>query len=190
MRGSVFISDLHLAPDTPDIALRLRSCLAQRCAGADALYILGDLFEFWVGDDQLEDPFPAGIAADLRRLADAGTRICIMHGNRDFLLGPDFMTAAGAELLPDPSIVDLYGTRTLLVHGDSLCTDDHAYLAYRQQVRDPDWQRQFFTKPLAERLAIAHEYRARSKAAQSGAAMTISDEIGRASCRERVSVVV
>ncbi len=171
----VFISDLHLAPDAPDISARFHAFIHGLRGRAETLYILGDLFEIWIGDDELDAPFQAGIAATLRALADSGTRIRIMHGNRDFLLGPAFMAACGAEPLPDPSVIDLFGIPTLLMHGDSLCIDDQPYQDFRRQVRDPAWQRVFLAKPLEERRAIARQYRADSRDAQTGKAMGILD---------------
>lgn len=139
------------------------------------MYILGDLFEIWIGDDELDAPFPSGIAQAIRRLVDSGTPVAIMHGNRDFLLGPDFMSACGATLLPDPSVIDLFGQPTLLMHGDTLCTDDQAYQAFRRQVRDPAFLRDYLSKPIAERRAIAKMYRDGSRDAQSDKAMAIMD---------------
>ena len=124
---SLFISDLHLSEDRPQANERFFRFVEHDAAGADALYVLGDLFEYWIGDEDLETPFNAVVAAFLRRLADAGTRVQVMHGNRDFLLGERFARASGATLLADPSVID----GTLLMHGDTLCTDDHDYQAWR-----------------------------------------------------------
>jgi UDP-2,3-diacylglucosamine hydrolase len=142
--------------------------------GADALYVLGDLFEYWVGDDGLALPFPARVAGALRPLA-ARLPLRFMHGNRDFLVAQGFARATGAELVPDPTIVDLYGTRAVLMHGDTLCTGDTAYQAFRAQVRDPQWQRAALARPLDERLAIARGMRLESEGAKEAKPMDIMD---------------
>jgi UDP-2,3-diacylglucosamine hydrolase len=142
--------------------------------GADALYVLGDLFEYWVGDDGLALPFPARVAGALRPLA-ARLPLRFMHGNRDFLVAQGFARATGAELVPDPTIVDLYGTRAVLMHGDTLCTGDTAYQAFRAQVRDPRWQRAALARPLDERLAIARGMRSESEDAKEAKPMDIMD---------------
>lgn len=163
---SLFISDLHLAPDEPATTQRFLHLLDESDAGA--VYILGDLFEAWPGDDCLAEPWPATIAAALRRLGERGTRVYLLHGNRDFLLGPAFCEAVGATLLADPSVIDLHGTPTLLLHGDSLCTDDLAYQQFRRQVREPAWQQAVLARPLAERLVMARQMRAQSAADKDG----------------------
>jgi UDP-2,3-diacylglucosamine hydrolase len=142
--------------------------------GADALYILGDLFEYWVGDDGLGMPFPAAIA---RSLTGAASRMPVrfMHGNRDFLVAHAFAESTGIELIQDPTIVDLYGTRTVLMHGDTLCTDDVQYQQTRKQMRNPAWQAAVLTKPIAERVAIAQGMRAQSEATKAGKDMEIMD---------------
>lgn len=175
MREVVFISDLHLAQDEPAITERFQRFLRDIDGRAEVLYILGDLFEIWIGDDELAEPFQAGIANALRSLSERGTALRIMHGNRDFLLGPAFMSACGAEPLPDPTIVDLFGIPTLLMHGDSLCIDDQPYQDFRRQVRDPAWQQAFLARPIEERRAIARQYREDSRDAQTGKTMAILD---------------
>ena len=153
--STLFISDLHLDETRPQIVKLFLRFLADDACGADALYILGDLFESWIGDDD-DATLAARVAAALRTLRDdAGVPIYFMHGNRDFLLGADYARRAGMSLLPDPSIVELAGERTLLMHGDTLCTDDTEYQKFRTLVRNPEWQRQFLAKPLAERRAFA-----------------------------------
>jgi len=156
---SLFISDLHLSEDRPQANERFFRFVEHDAAGADALYVLGDLFEYWIGDEDLETPFNAVVAAFLRRLADAGTRVEVMHGNRDFLLGERFARAGGATLLADPSVID----GTLLMHGDTLCTDDHDYQAWRRTARSDEWQRSFLAKPLAERRATVQGLRDKSR---------------------------
>ena len=130
---------------------------------AEALYILGDLFEYWAGDDDRDSPFHRQITDALRTLAGNGTRINLMHGNRDLLMGQELAQASAATLLPDPVLLDLYGTPTLLTHGDLLCTDDTAYQKYRKQVHEPSWQRQFLAQPLSQRKDFIGQLRAHSE---------------------------
>jgi len=174
-RPAFFIADLHLTPDDPATAGRCLAFLAEVAPEAGALYILGDLFEAWPGDDFLDHPFPAGVVDALRRLSEGGTLVSIMHGNRDFMIGAAFCRAAGATLLADPSVIDLHGTPTLLMHGDSLCTDDAAYQQIRRQVRDPAWQQAVLAKPLPERLAMARQFRDASESAKSDKTDRIMD---------------
>ena len=161
--STLFVSDLHLDPDRPEITALFGRFLDGEARGADALYILGDLFEAWVGDD---DPSEAGafVADRLRALAESGVPTFFIRGNRDFLLGDTYAARCGMTLLDDPTVVDLYGTPTLLLHGDLLCTDDNAYQQFRTQTRDPQWQAQFLAQPLAARLAFAAQARAASQA--------------------------
>jgi UDP-2,3-diacylglucosamine hydrolase len=142
---------------------------------ARALYILGDFFEAWVGDDDLAQPFHAGIAATLKHCAEQGVALYFMAGNRDFLAGPALAQATGWTHLTDPSVIDLYGTPTLLSHGDAYCTDDSAYQAFRQQVRDPAWQRQFLAQPLEARHATARSIREHSEQAKAEKRPAIMD---------------
>jgi UDP-2,3-diacylglucosamine hydrolase len=141
---------------------------------ADALYILGDLFESWVGDDGLTLPFNKRVAEDLTRAARA-TPVFFMHGNRDFLVASRFAEETGVRLIEDPSVVHLYGKRTLLMHGDTLCTADLQYQAFRKQVRDPRWQQAVLARPLAERVAMARGLRGESEGAKQGKSMEIMD---------------
>jgi len=166
MSETLFISDLHLSPARPGCTELLLEFLASRARQADALYILGDLFDAWIGDDDPSPPNPEVIRG-LRALVDSGTRLFLMHGNRDFLLGSRFAESSGARLLPDPTVVDLYGTPTLLMHGDLLCTGDLAYQAMREQIRAPELVAQFLERPIPERKVIAAEYRRRSGEATS-----------------------
>lgn len=159
MPHTLFISDLHLSPDQPDISVAFRRFVADYAPQAEAVYILGDLFEYWAGDDDLSDPFHADMVAALRCIP----RLFVMRGNRDVLLGAGFAEATGATLLDDPTLIDLYGTPTLLSHGDLLCTDDHAYQQFRVQIRSAAFQQPFLAKPLAERKAYITELRARSQ---------------------------
>ena len=174
-----FISDLHLEDGRPEATAMFLRFLREDARDAHALYLLGDLFEAWVGDD---DPSATGaqVAEGLRGLTAAGVPVHFMHGNRDFLLGEAYAQRCGMTLLPDPVLIDLYGTPTLLGHGDLLCTDDDAYQAFRAQTRDPRWQAQFLSQPLAARLAFAGQARAASRArhdelASAGTAETITD---------------
>ncbi len=160
----LFISDLHLDPSRPAAAARFANFLKSTAQQADALYILGDLFEAWLGDDE-DSPFAQRVISSLRATAEQGTTLRLLHGNRDFLLGPDFAEAAGCELLPETSLLPFADPPTLLLHGDSLCTADRDYQALRREFRDPDWQRDFLAKPLAERRRMAEELRAISASA-------------------------
>lgn len=156
---SIFVSDLHLCPTRPAINKVFFDFLRGPAARSEALYILGDLFEYWAGDDD-DDPFNASILNALRALADSGVALYLMHGNRDFLIGDRFTTACRARLLPDPTLVNLYGTPTLLMHGDTLCTDDVKYQEFRARVRDPGYQKQFLAQSLASRKQIIAGLRA------------------------------
>lgn len=162
---TLFISDLHLDPERPELTRLFGDFIDGEARTADALYILGDLFEAWVGDD---DPAEAGafVAAKLRTLSDAGVPVYFQHGNRDFLVGRDFAARAGLRLLPEAAVIVLHGRPTLLMHGDSLCTDDRAYQAFRAQTRDPAWRARFLAQPLAARLAFAAQARATSQQRQ------------------------
>ena len=164
MQPALFISDLHLAEERPEANERFIAFLEDEARSASALYILGDFFEYWIGDDDLEETFNAVIAGLLGELTRGGVALYLMHGNRDFLLGERFCAATGARLLPDPSVHEVHGVRTLLAHGDTLCTDDHDYQNWRRIARSPDWQRDFLAKPRAERRSLVHGLRDKSKA--------------------------
>ena len=139
----LFISDLHLTEERPEANERFIEFVEDTARGAEALYILGDFFEYWIGDDDLEQPFNAVIAGLLASLTRGGVRLYFMHGNRDFLVGDRFCAATGASLLPDPVVHEIPGVHTLLVHGDTLCTDDVEYQAWRRKARDPAFQARF-----------------------------------------------
>ncbi len=171
---TLFISDLHLAEDRPATTGRFERFLAREVPGADALYILGDLFEYWVGDDGLALDFPARISGMLRAAARAAPTF-FMHGNRDFMVASRFGAETGIRLIPDPTVIDLYGERVLLMHGDTLCTGDRAYLAFRAQVRNPAWQAAALAKPIEERIAIARGMRKDSEGAKEGKGEDIMD---------------
>jgi UDP-2,3-diacylglucosamine hydrolase len=175
MPHTLFISDLHLAPDTPAANETLLKLLRDTATSADALYVLGDLFEYWIGDDMLEDPFERDIAGAFRALVDSGVPVYFMHGNRDFLIGRRFARESGMKILRDPTLIDLYGSPTLLMHGDTLCTDDIEYLKFRKKARNPIAQWLFLAKPLAKRLQIARDLRGRSEQAKKAKEMVIMD---------------
>jgi len=160
---ALVVSDLHIDGARPEIGRQFTAFLAGEARGASALYVLGDLFEAWIGDDD-PDPHKRAVVAALRALTDAGVPLYLMHGNRDFLLGERFCRETGGSLLVDPTIVERYGRRVLLTHGDALCTDDAPYQRLRALVRDPVWQAQFLALSVAQREALALEARAGSKA--------------------------
>lgn len=160
---TLVVSDLHLDPSHPEITAQFLRFLSGEVRHASALYVLGDLFEAWVGDD---DPTPhhRDVVRALRAVATAGVSLWFMHGNRDFLLGERFCADTGGRLLVDPTIVVRDGRRVLLTHGDALCTDDTPYQRLRALVRNPTWQAQFRALGLAQRQALASEARAGSRA--------------------------
>ncbi len=164
---TLFISDLHLDAERPAMTALFGDFVESEARGADALYILGDLFEAWVGDD---DPSEVGafVADRLAALARSGTPSYFIRGNRDFLLGEDYAARARMRILPDPAVVVIEGTPAVLMHGDTLCTGDTAYQAFRAQTRDPKWQAQFLSQSLESRIAFAQQARAASQAHQSG----------------------
>ena len=155
---TLFISDLHLEESRPDITRAFLAFLEQKAAGATRLYILGDFFEAWIGDDE-RTPLQEKVAAALRNVSGGGTEIFLMHGNRDFLIGANFCDRAGAALLEDPSVIDLYDTPTLLMHGDSLCTADEEYQKFRVNMRNPQWQKMILQRPLKDRQQMARQLR-------------------------------
>ena len=159
---TLFISDLHLDLSRPAMIKQFEEFVRNEAAEADALYILGDLFEAWIGDDA-ESEIGQRFADAMQPMRDANRPAFFMHGNRDFLLGEDFARKSGLTLLPDPSVIDLYGTPTLLMHGDSLCTDDAQYQAFRTLSRSPEWQPQFLSRSVEEREAFANQARQESQ---------------------------
>jgi UDP-2,3-diacylglucosamine hydrolase len=173
--ATLFISDLHLCATRPATHRLLYDFLAGPARQAQALYILGDLFEYWAGDDDLADPFNREVCRHLARVTEAGVRLYFIAGNRDFLAGPGFAAATGATLLADPTLATIEGRATLLMHGDTLCTDDLAYQAYRRTVRDTAWQQAFLAKPLAERKVIIAGLRERSESAKRDKPAAIMD---------------
>ncbi|WP_144822088.1 UDP-2,3-diacylglucosamine diphosphatase [Marinobacter piscensis] len=171
---TLFISDLHLEESRPDITRAFLGFLKKEAPGAEQLYILGDFFEAWIGDDE-HTPLQEQVAAALRKLSDSGTRIFLMHGNRDFLLGTDYCERAGATLLDDPTLINLYGTPTLLMHGDSLCTADVEYQKFRANMRNAKTQELILARPLSERQQMARQLREMSMATNRDKAQDIMD---------------
>ncbi|MBL8376663.1 MAG: UDP-2,3-diacylglucosamine diphosphatase [Burkholderiales bacterium] len=172
---ALFISDLHLSRERPDTVRRFEQFMARVPAPGDALYVLGDLFDYWAGDDDLEAPLH-------RRVTDAcvaaharGVTLNWMVGNRDFLAGSKFAERCRMTSLSDPHKFDLFGRATLLLHGDTLCTGDLAYQAFRRQVRSPEWQSAFLARPLADRLDEIEALRARSESEKSVKPAAIMD---------------
>ncbi|WDH20730.1 UDP-2,3-diacylglucosamine diphosphatase [Pseudomonas chlororaphis] len=159
----LLISDLHLEEERPDITRAFLDLLGGRARSAQALYILGDFFEVWIGDDAMT-PYQLSICQALRELSDNGTQVFLMHGNRDFMLGKAFCKAAGATLLKDPSVVDFYGEPVLLMHGDSLCTRDEAYMRMRRYLRNPVSLWILRHLPLRTRHKLARKLRNESRA--------------------------
>lgn len=174
MSYSLLISDLHLDPARPGHLHALEALLQRHAGQAERLYVLGDLFEAWIGDDDDGD-FNRRVITAFRAFSDAGGELFFMHGNRDFLLGEHFAAACGGTLLDEGTVVDLHGTPALLMHGDSLCTHDTAYQQFRTMVRHPQWQQMMLAKPLAERRALAEGMRAQSQDNNANKADNIMD---------------
>ena len=178
---TLLVADLHLSGDTPELNQGFYRYLEHTAPGADALYILGDLFDAWIGDDLLDATHhPLSSVAHqvierLHKLSSDGTAVYLMHGNRDFLLGERFITACNALLLPDVEEVEIHGVPVVLLHGDSMCTQDEAYMAFRQQSRNPEWQAQMLALPLEQRVALAQNLRTQSGEANANKAEAIMD---------------
>ena len=168
MRPTLFISDLHLCKERPRISRLFERFIADIAPTGESLYILGDLFEYWIGDDQLDlDPLAHDVARQLNALTASGTKIFFMHGNRDFLIGERFAREAGLEILTDPTLIDIDSSPVLLMHGDTLCTDDVAYQTFRHQVRSSGWQQATLAKPYPVRVALAQSIRSQSDTEKS-----------------------
>lgn len=161
------VSDLHLTPGMPRTLAAFERLLERAARESRALFILGDFFEFWVGDEETDAAFPARVAAALSRLSASGVQVFLMHGNRDFLLGERFARAAGATLLPDPTVIRCAGQRIVLTHGDMLCTDDERYMRFREWTRKRWVQRLFLALPMTVRLAVARKLRGDSEAGRA-----------------------
>ena len=176
---SLFISDLHLCESRPEITQQFLLFLQSTASQANNLFILGDLFEYWAGDDELDDSAQSAhhmpVIAALKALSSAGTHLYFIHGNRDFLISNAFAQATGIKLIADPSLIEIEGRRILLSHGDVLCTDDIAYQEFRTQVREPVWQKEFTSQPLKTRKAYIESLRARSEQEKSKKSMEIMD---------------
>jgi UDP-2,3-diacylglucosamine hydrolase len=172
---ALFISDLHLQASQPRTCAAFFAFLQERAMAARALYLLGDLFEYWAGDDDLSDPFHQHIAQAIRAVSDAGVAVYWIAGNRDFLVGDAFAAAAGLTLLAEPHVADIGGQRITLVHGDAQCTGDLTYMAFRDQVRAPAWQAQFLALPLAQRKGIIAGMREGSRAAHTTKSYELMD---------------
>lgn len=170
----LFVSDLHLDASAPAAVEQFIAFLHTHAAGAEALYILGDLFEVWVGDDD-DEASKQAVCRALRELTSSGVACFVIHGNRDFLLGREFCANTGCLLLPDPVVAEFDGERVLLTHGDALCTDDHSYQELRSIVRTAPWQRRFLALPLADRELLANQARAGSRQHTSRTIPTIMD---------------
>lgn len=179
MTRALFISDLHLAGERPEANRQFFRFLDEEAARADALYVLGDLFEYWAGDDELQDaagdPLAAQVAGGFRRLVESGVPVHFMHGNRDFLAGAGFLGACGARFLEDPSVLRFGGEPVALLHGDTLCTDDKAYQAWRLKARSAEFRRDFLARPLAERHRLIGGMREESKQVTAATPAEIMD---------------
>lgn len=186
MASSLFVSDLHLSEERPEANERFIAFVEDTAREAAALYVLGDLFEYWIGDDDLGEPFNAVMAGFFASLVQGGVPVFLMHGNRDFLMGERFCRATGAQLLADPAAVDLGGVKTLLMHGDTLCTDDLDYQGWRRTARSPQWQREFLSQPLEARRRTVGALRDKSREviqAKPTEIMDVNDEAVRQAFR-------
>lgn len=170
-----FISDLHLTPKRPRTNGLFYDFLESIKPGAQALYILGDLFEFWIGDDAAEVTGQSDVLAALRGTTNSGIPVYFMHGNRDFLVGEDFASATGCQLLNDPTSIQFGEVKVLLMHGDSMCTDDTDHQRFRILVNDPEWQREFLNYPIEKRIDLALRARSQSALHTSMTSMEIMD---------------
>jgi UDP-2,3-diacylglucosamine hydrolase len=172
---TLFISDLHLCASRPAITAAFIEFLQNTASKVKALYILGDLFEYWAGDDDINDAFHQQVISGFKKLSDAGVKVFLMHGNRDFLIAEGFCQVAGITLLNDPVMIDLHGKKALLSHGDDLCVDDVAYQQFRIQVRDKKWQHEFLSQPLQVRKKQIEAIRARSEQEKTQKSLEIMD---------------
>jgi UDP-2,3-diacylglucosamine hydrolase len=172
---SLFISDLHLCDSRPHINQAFIQFLQTTATQAKSLFILGDLFEYWAGDDAIAIGQHQAVIGALKNLSQTNTQVFFMHGNRDFLLGDTFAVACGATFLPDPSLLMLFEKPVLLSHGDALCTDDTAYMQFREIVRNAAWQAEFLAQPLSQRIAYIEKLRTKSEQEKSTKSMQIMD---------------
>ena len=172
---SLFISDLHLDASRPVITQTFIAFIQHQASQAERLFILGDWFEYWAGDDDIDDPAHQAIFQAMAQLHQTGCQLFIMHGNRDFLMGDALAQRCHAQLLQDPTELNLYGTRVLLSHGDHLCTDDIAYQQFRTMVRQEGWQQAFLAQPLATRKQQIDALRKQSEQAKQDKSMRLMD---------------
>ena len=163
MSAAIFVSDLHLCPTRPATTRLFFDFLDALPGQGESLYILGDLFDYWAGDDDLDEPFNASVAAALRKLSGRGVHPYLLAGNRDFLLGPEFAKASAAPVLSEPHLANICGQATLMLHGDSLCTNDQTYQAFCREVRSEAWRLAFLARPLADRHDEIEAMRVRSE---------------------------
>ena len=173
--ATLFVSDLHLSAERPSIIALFLEFLRAQAARAEALYILGDLFEYWIGDEAAEQGEFRPVVQGLRALTASGVPVYVLHGNRDFLLGEGFERASGCRLLTEPARLNLYGETVLLMHGDILCTDDLDYQKFRRTVRDPRWIQTFLVLSFSERETIVRGLRDMSRSAMSAKPAEIMD---------------
>jgi UDP-2,3-diacylglucosamine hydrolase len=174
MQDRLFISDLHLAPERPQIIDLFKRFVSEVAINADSLYILGDFVEYWIGDDDRAEGLDTAFSA-FNQLKDAGTKVFLMHGNRDFLIGEDLAKRCHFQLINDPLPISIHNQPALLMHGDTLCTDDVDYQKFRGMVRNRDWQKEFLSKSLEEREQIATSMREQSKRATADKSPEIMD---------------
>lgn len=172
---ALFVSDVHLQQELPKTTQAFLRFLKEQAATTRQLYLLGDLFEYWAGDDDRHDPYHQKILKALKALTDQGVELFWIAGNRDFLVGESLANEVGMQRLPDPCVINLCGQRIILSHGDAYCTDDHAYQAFRRQVRDPAWQQTFLQQSLVARTQVIQGLRMQSQAAQREKSMDIMD---------------
>lgn len=173
--AALFVSDLHLQAAMPRTTQAFFDFLRHRATKTRQLYLLGDIFEAWAGDDDISDPFNQQVVNELRQLSERGIAVFWMAGNRDFLVGEQFAKTCNITLLPDPYVTTIADRLLVLTHGDAYCTDDVAYMQFRAQVRDAEWQKNFLALPLAQRKAIIEDLRAGSRAAQRDKSYEIMD---------------
>lgn len=172
---ALFVSDVHLHPSLPRTTDAFLAFLHHHAAHAQQLYLMGDLFEYWAGDDDIDEPLHRAVIEAIREVSNEGVAVFWIAGNRDFLVGAQFAAAAGLTQLSDPYVATISGQRMVLTHGDAYCTDDQPYMAFRAQVRDPAWQRAFLQQPLAQRKNIIEALRDQSREAQRSKSMAIMD---------------
>ena len=174
-KAALFVSDLHLQAAMPQTTEAFFNFLQTQATKTQELYLLGDIFEAWAGDDDIDDRYNGKVIEEIKKISGRGTAVFWIAGNRDFLVGEQFAKACDITLLPDPFIATIAGRVLLLTHGDAYCTDDAAYMQFRAQVRDPEWQKSFLAMPLTQRKAIIENLRAGSRAAQRDKSYDIMD---------------